>query len=397
MLLIMNLIMSVWRNFRIFIIGLLLVFLAGSCGNTNNNDFVYPADFDPSVSTCFFWESDFHQVVAQLAGIISAKDNVTLYVGKKDANIAFIENTLKKNKANLQNIKIVPLEKNPNNAWIRDFGPVYLVNKKGRRKLVNFYYFGKRHVFNNQIADNQNIPIVQCLVSSTGGAREVNGKGTMILCEVHELEENKSKTKEQIEAELKKDLSLKKIIWLKKGIPQDDSKFGGPLYDEVYPNGVNGHVDEFCRFADASTILISSVSESEANSNSVLAEAKKRLDENYNILINSTDQDGNKFKVIKVPYAPLIITNRLTSQNSGYKATVVTSYLNFIVTNSFVILPSYISNSDDSNREVFIARENEVEQTFKQVFPSREIVKVEAAELNRFGGGFHCISINEPM
>ena len=178
----------------------------------------------------------------------------------------------------------------------------------------------------------------------------------MIFCEVHELEENKPKPNSKLKQELKNDLSLKKIIWLKKGIPQDDSKFGGPLYDEVYPNGVNGHVDEFCRFADASTILISSVSESEANSNSVLAEAKKRLDENYNILINSTDQDGNKFKVIKVPYAPLIITHRLTSQNSGYMATVVTSYLNFIVTNSFVILPSYMSNSDDSNREVFYCK-----------------------------------------
>ena len=47
---------------------------------------------------------------------------------------------LRKIQANLQNIKIVPLEKNPNNAWIRDFGPVYLVNKKGQKKLVNFYY-----------------------------------------------------------------------------------------------------------------------------------------------------------------------------------------------------------------------------------------------------------------
>ncbi len=390
--------MLIRRVFSILFLGLLLVFLADSCKNSETgNDFVYPADFDPSASTCFFWTADFHQIVAQIAGIISAKDKVTLYVGKKDADIDFIENTLKKYHGNLQNIKIVQLEKNPKNAWIRDFGPVYLVNSKGQKKLVNFYYYGNRHVFNNQIAEKQNIPIVQSTISSTGGAREVNGKGTMLLCEAHELEENKPKTKQQIEEELKNDLSLKKIIWLKQGIPQDDSKYSGPLYDDVYPNGVNGHMDEFCRFADASTILISSVSESEANSHSVLAEAKKRLDENYNILVNATDQDGNKFKVIKVPYAPLVITRRLTSQTTGYMATVVTSYMNFIVTNSFVILPSYMNNSDDSNREIFLAREKEVENIFRQVFPSKEIVKVEAAELNRFGGGFHCISINEPL
>ena len=69
-------------------------------------------------------------------------------------------------------------------------------------------------------------------------------------------------------------------------------------------------MDEFCRFVDATTILISSVTEMEANRHPVFKEAKKRLDENFKILMNSTDQDGNKFNVIKVPMAPVIIADR---------------------------------------------------------------------------------------
>ena len=153
-------------------------------------------------------------------------------------------------------------------------------------------------------------------------------------------------------------------------------------------------MDEFCRFADASTILISSVTEMEANRHPVFEEAKKRLDENYKILMNSTDQDGNKFLVIRVPMAPVIIADRRAAPE-GKLITLVTSYMNFIITNSFIVLPSYVS--ENSNNKTLQNKEKEVENIFKEAFPSREIIKVLADTLNFYSGGFHCISINEPL
>lgn len=153
-------------------------------------------------------------------------------------------------------------------------------------------------------------------------------------------------------------------------------------------------MDEFCRFVDANTILISSVTEREANRHPVLEEAKKRLDENFNILINSTDQDGNKFNVIKVPIAPVIIADRRASP-VGKLVTLVTSYMNFIITNSIIVLPSYVS--ENSNNKTLQNKEKEVENIFKEAFPSREIIKVLADTINYYSGGFHCISINEPL
>jgi agmatine deiminase len=373
----------------------MLGFVFFSCSTAKKAEsFYHPADFDPSASICFIWTTDFYEIVPKLAGIISQKDKVSLFV-KENADRKNIQLILNKYESNLGNIDFVPLKWIPANAWLRDFGPVYLVSDQGNKKLVNFLYFRSRLKFVDQIAEKQNIPLTQVSLNSTGGSREINGKGTAILVESHELLENKPKSKEVIEAELKNALHLEKIIWLKQGIPQDDGQFAGPIYQDIYPNGVNGHVDEFCRFVDAQTVLISSVSDAEAASHPILAEAKKRLDENYRILMESTDQDGTKLNVIQVPFAPLLLFEQRTPQGKR-KTAAVTSYMNFIVTNSLVILPSYMDVAVDSNREAFQAKENEVIRIFQEVFPSKEIIPVPAYDLNRFSGGFHCISINKP-
>ena len=97
--------------------------------------------------------------------------------------------------------------------------------------------------------------------------------------------------------------------------------------------------------------------------------------------------------MIKVPFAPLIIHDR-TAGPEGKIVASVTSYMNFITSNSLVILPSYVSkNSKDRS---LLASEKEVESIFRQVFPSKEIVKVRADTINYYSGGFHCISIQEP-
>lgn len=382
-------------KFRIFnVFALVLMVLASSCNKSSDGPFYYPADFDLTASTCFIWTTDFYEIIPELAGTISQRDKVTLFISEKE-NMKAVHNLIGKYGGNLDNVGFVKLTNKPQNAWIRDFGPVYVIDGSGNKQLVNFLYYGKRQTFNEQIAEKLNLDIVQSPISSTGGSREVNGKGTIILCEAHELAENRSNSRQEVEEEMLKRLHLKKVIWLKQGIPQDDNPGNGPLTEKVWPNGVNGHVDEFVRFADANTVLISSVSEAEAGSHPILAEAKRRLDENYEILVNATDQDGKKLEVVKVPFAPLVI-DRDPQDNRRLQASV-TSYMNFIVTNSLVILPSYTSLFTGIQSEDYQARENEVEQIFKRAFPSREIVRIQAASLNRFSGGFHCVSINEPL
>jgi agmatine deiminase len=379
----------------VFIFIVVLLFLYSCNKNKNSDAFFYPADFEQSASTCFIWTTDFYEIVPQIAGIISRKDRITIYIDEKE-DMDVVNQVLERHQGNLSNIHFIKLQDVPRNAWIRDFGPVILNNKKGQTQVVDFKYFGKILSFNEQIAALKQIPFTRSSLNSSGGAREVNGKGTMILCEAHELDVNKGFTLHEIEQAYIDALDLKKVIWLKEGIPQDDSELNGPLYDLIYPNGVNGHVDEFCRFVNANTVLISTVTEDEAKKHPILAEAKKRLDTNYEILVNSTDQDGKKLNVVKVPFAPLLVFERPEGEGSKY-LTLVTSYMNFIVTNSMVIMPSYVSSAKDFNRSVVAGNEDKAAEILKNAFPGREIIKVPAEDLNRFSGGFHCISLNLPF
>jgi agmatine/peptidylarginine deiminase len=58
-------------------------------------------------------------------------------------------------------------------------------------------------------------------------------------------------------------------------------------------------------------------------------------------------------------------------------------------------LPSYTSSQPD---DISLQnKEKEVKEIFRKAFPTRNIIKVQAADLNSFSGGFHCISINEPF
>ncbi len=139
---------------------------------------------------------------------------------------------------------------------------------------------------------------------------------------------------------------------------------------------------------------ISSVTEEEAREHPVYLEAKKRMDKNYEILINASDQDGNRFNVVKVPMAPILISDRRAGPEKQI-ITSVTSYMNFIISNSLIVLPSYASET--SENKALLKKEAEVEQLFKGVFPSRKIIKVRADTINYYSGGFHCISIHEPL
>lgn len=372
-----------------------MMLLLLSChGREDRTRFYHPAEFEPVRSTCFIWSTDYYEIIPRLAGIVSRKEKVTLFLGNQWTDRETIQKILLKHGCNLDNVELVSINKPLDNIWIRDYGPAYLVNRSGEKKLVEFNYFWSNPGFIEEVASPGNLPVIRSPFNSTGGSREVNGKGTVILCESHEMDVNQEKTKQEIEQEMIRILGQKKIIWLKKGLPQDDSILKGPLYDSVYPKGVNGHVDEFCRFADPGTILISHVTEQEARSHPIYKEAKKRLDENYRILVNATDQDGNKFNVIQVPVAPLIITDRRAGPEGKIVASV-TSYMNFIIASSLVVLPSYVSAN--SGNLALLRKEQEVEQIFREAFPSREIIKLRADTINYYSGGFHCISLHEPL
>ena len=355
-----------------------------------DQDYQPTTDFDETESHLVVWSDQYANIYLNFIKNLAEDEQVSLFVPKSTPKDSVI-NVLKAVGVNMDNIQLETITSE--NIWIRDFGPVFLMTEGGKMKSLSFKYY--EYEENNFPYEYQTIMKERLRASrivGIGGARELNGKGLAILIEKHEQSANPNLNKDEIAKELKKKLGVKKIIWLKSGLPQDELESTMPLFDNVYTNGAGHHIDSFCRFISPNTILLSKVNSHEINTNPILKIANDRLEENYNILKNSLDQDGKPLNIIRVPMAPLFFENE-TNFNVTRTFIRSNSYLNFILTKHKVIVPSY---GQQIKSEGAISKDLEIENKFRTIFPGKKIVMLDCADLNRNGGGFHCIAINKP-
>lgn len=80
----------------------------------------------------------------------------------------------------------------------------------------------RTELIDRNVAAQLGIPIISSNMISEGGAWQTNGEGMMLLVESVELDRNKSMTKSQIENEYKRVLGVTKVIWLKKGLKEEE-------------------------------------------------------------------------------------------------------------------------------------------------------------------------------
>lgn len=190
-----------------------------------------------------------------------------------------------------------------------------------------------------------------------GGSIDTNGKGTILTTEQCLLNRNRNPqlSKGEIEKYLSDYLRAENIIWLKNGIDGDDT---------------DGHIDDIARFVNSTTIVCVYEENKDDENYSVLKE-------NYEILQNSTDQDGNKLKVIKLPMPKKI----------GYKnSRLPASYANFYIGNNTVLLPIFRHKND----KIALS-------TIQEQFPNRRVAGIDCSDLVYGLGTIHCITQQQPF
>lgn len=270
--------------------------------------------------------------------------------------------------------------------WARDVGPIFVKDSRSRLRVVNFSFNGYGQNVDQgylevegQIdvlaARQLKLPVIDSNLITEGGAIESNGKGTIMMTESVALKRNPGLTKNQIENEYKRVLGAKKVIWLKQGLAEDDRVTGG-------------HVDEIARFADPQTILLAQILPADRDANAISRESFRRLEENYRILLNSTDQDERPFSIIRVPMPPT-----LCGEENDRGEVPLRSYLNYAAANDAVLVPTYWKPGRSSTLK---AAEDQVMTIFRSVFPGRKIIGIDAENVNRWGGGLHCITQHMP-
>lgn len=192
---------------------------------------------------------------------------------------------------------------------VRDRGPIFVKDQEDMLTIVDFnfawsypykydVYEGEKN-YNNDIGALFNIPVVNSELIHEGGAIEINSAGTLLQVTPLLKHHNPQFEKKDIEKRLSKLLGIKQYIWLEEGLASDPQNMR--IVDNLFALGVGGHVDEFARFVNDSTIFLAMPEEIDKNVDTVMAITYARMQKNYEILKNAKRLDGKNFNIVKIP------------------------------------------------------------------------------------------------
>jgi len=291
--------------------------------------------------------------VANVINEIAKTEHVIVLSNKEDINEI-------ENKTNLENIDI--LECKLDDSWMRDIAPIFY-NEDKKLKSISFDFngYGKYPDYFNDnkvskfISNHLNIPTKNSDLVIEGGAITYDDRKNLFSTKNVLFNKNRKQkhSNEYIIKQLKILFDLKHIFLFENGLKEDDT---------------DGHVDN----------LLCPVGK-----NKYLIATTHKLDPNYEILeknkVNLIKffQDTNQtFDLIEIP---LPTRKKINNKN------IISSYINFYFSKNKIILPQFNVKED-----------NEVKLTFEKLFPNREIIMLETANINYGGGNIHCITMNVP-
>ena len=306
----------------------------------------------------------------------------------KDENVYVIvsDNTAPKAERLLEGTERVRFFEIPaDDAWARDTAPTFVTNGKTVRGIdwqFNawgglfdglYAHWEQDNALAGALCDRLGLDFydAQHLVLE-GGSIHTDGEGTLLTTESCLLSggRNPQLNKSQIEAELKKYLGVDKVIWLPRGIYNDET---------------NEHVDNVCAFIRPKEV--------------VLAWTDNKEDPQYALSASCLavlEQEGITVHMLPIPDVPVCVTEEDLNgyvfeegedvREAGER--LAASYVNFYFTNGAVLLPQFGGeNAESDARAVAI---------MKELCPERRIVPIAARQIIVGGGNIHCITQQVP-
>lgn len=308
------------------------------------------------------WDSqlpDVRQDIAGLARAVGGYEPVVMFARPGQEGAA--------QRACGSDVEVVALA--VDDLWARDTVPVF-VEDSGTLKGVDFNFSGwgnkqKEHGNDTKLAEavlgKYGIPRIGTPVVAEGGSFETDGQGTLLVTESSVVNErrNPGKSRDEIEAELKKALGVSKVIW-----------FAGVRDKDI----TDAHVDCLVRFAAPGVVLLDQPfpgAPEDVWSRSA-AQAKE-------VLKDATDATGKPLTVIELPQPD---PDRITGKGDAF----VSSYINFYVANKSLFLPRFGDSAADDRAQ----------QILREHFPGRDIVPLKIDNIASGGGGIHCSTHDQP-
>jgi agmatine deiminase len=243
-------------------------------------------------------------------------------------------------------------------VWLRDTGCIIV--KDGTQRVARNFGFngwGDRYDYpgdqsiGEELAHAAGLLVSDCDWILEGGSIDVDGEGLAVTTVDCLLNPNRNALldKAQIEARLRSDLGIERLLWLGDGLGNDHT---------------DGHVDNLARFVSANHLVIPEARDADDPNAAVYADARKRA----------------KAFGCKVTALPSV--GRFEQDGEAVPA----SYMNFYVGNTVVVVPTYGTRHDDTAL---------AELTL--LFPNHKVVGLRADAVLSGGGSFHCSSQQVPL
>jgi agmatine deiminase len=338
-----------------------------------------PAEWDRHEATWLAWPHNPEDwpgkfqpipwVYAEIVRLLSAREQVHILVDHAKAGQR-AQRILERAGANLDRVSfhVWPTDR----VWTRDSGPIFVRNGEGKVAITNWQFnaWAKYPDWHKdrrvpEIAAKRFRKRLFHACSNgrkfvlEGGGIDVNGRGTLLTTEECYLDQkiqvrNPGLSRGDYEETLKEFLGVTNIFWLGGGVVGDDT---------------HGHVDDICRFVNASTVvLIKEDNPSDIN--------YRPLAENWERIQDLRLEDGSKPDVVPLPMPePLFF--------GGYR--LPASYANFYISNSAVLVPTF----NDPNDRLALG-------ILGDLFQDRTVVGIHAVDLVLGYGTLHCLTQQQP-
>lgn len=299
------------------------------------------------------WKNNLAQArtdYASTANTIAAFEPVTMVCGSTaDATLARAALTAA--------IDIVQLP--INDSWLRDSGPIFLLDATGRRAGVHFGFNSWGHKYHPwdkdaavgaELIEHVGGPRYDAPFILEGGSVCVDGDGMLLTTEscLLNVNRNPEMSRDRIEDGLRDYLGVREVVWLQEGLAED--------------RDTDGHIDLVAAFTKPGEVLLQSVPPANVN-HVALTRSRERL-------------EAAGLAVVDFPLLPYaeVAAERIAC-----------SYLNFYLCNNAVVVPIASAPTDE-----------EALDRIAQVYPGREVVGVPGRVLAYGGGGPHCVTQQIP-
>jgi agmatine deiminase len=242
--------------------------------------------------------------------------------------------------------------------WLRDTGCIIV--QDGNLRIARdfgfngwggrFDYPGDKSI-GNDLAVAAGLDVTKLDWILEGGSIDVDGEGLAATTVDCLLNPNRNPTlnKEAIEARLRDDLGIQRLLWLGDGLANDHT---------------DGHIDNLARFVGVNHILIPQGAGPDDPNEAVFEDARKRA-EAFGCRVSLMPSVG-----------------RFLQDGEAVPA----SYMNFYIGNAAIVVPIYGVRND-----------NAAIATLASLFPDRQVVGVMADAVLTGGGSFHCSSQQVPI